>query len=40
MNIRAIEVTDAVEQTVLEVYAALNLGTTRQQGGYNNFEAH
>ena len=36
MEVRAVEVTDPVVQTVLEVYATLTLGTTR----YNRFETH
>lgn len=37
MDIRIVEVTDPIEQAVFEVYTALELGTTREQGGYNNF---
>ena len=40
MSIRVVEVTDPIEQAVFEVYAALELGTTRQQGGFNDFENH
>ena len=40
MQFRVVEITDAIEQTIFEVYAALMLGTTRQQGGYNDFEPH
>ena len=40
MQVRTVGITDAIEQTVFEVYAALQLGTTRQQGGYNDFENH
>ena len=40
MQFRVVEVTDAIEQTVFEVYAALQLKTTVQQGGYNDFENH
>ena len=40
MQFRVIEITDPIEQTVFEVYAALHLGTMRQQGGYNDFENH
>ena len=36
MQVRAVEVTDSVVQTVFEVYAALALGTTR----YNLFDTH
>lgn len=40
MQCRVVEVTDAIEQAVFEIYAALALGTTRDQGGYNDFETH
>lgn len=40
MGIRVVEVTDPIEQAVFEVYAALELGTTREQGGFNDFENH
>ena len=40
MNIRVVEINDAIEQTVFEVYAALQLGTTVPQGGFNDFENH
>ena len=40
MSIRVVEVIDPIEQAVFEVYAALELGTTRQQGGFNDFENH
>ncbi len=40
MGIRVVAIDDAVEQTLFEVYAALQLGTMRQQGGYNDFENH
>ncbi len=40
MQTRVVQVTDAIDQTVFEVYAALMLGTTVQQGGYNDFENH
>ena len=40
MQFRVVEVTDPIEQTVFEVYAAVMLGTTVQQGGYNDFENH
>lgn len=40
MQCRVVEVTDAIEQAVFEIYAALELGTTRDQGGYNDFETH
>ena len=40
MKIRVAAVTDAIEQTLFEVYAALELGTTRQQNGCNDFENH
>ena len=34
MCFRVVEVADAVDQTVFEVYAGVQLGTTREQGGY------
>ena len=40
MEFRVVEVTDAIEQTLFEVYAALQLGTMREQGGYNSFDNH
>ena len=40
MGIRVVAIDDAVEQTLFEVYAAMSLGTMRQQGGYNDFENH
>lgn len=40
MKIRVVEITDAIEQTVFEVFAALKLKTTVQQGGYNDFDNH
>ena len=40
MKFRVVEITDPIEQTLFEVYAALVLGTTRAQGGYNDFENH
>ena len=40
MLFRVVEITDPIEQTLFEVYAALALETTRQQGGYNDFENH
>ena len=40
MQCRVVEVPCAIEQTVFEIYAALELGTTRSQGGYNDFETH
>ena len=40
MNIRVVEVTNPIEQAVFEVYAALELGTTRQHGGFNDFANH
>ena len=40
MGVRAVAIDDAVEQTLFEVYAAVQLGTMRQQGGYNDFENH
>ena len=40
MQLRVVEVSDAIEQSVFEVYAALHLKTTRNYGGYNDFENH
>ena len=40
MRFRVVEITDAIEQAVFEVYAALELETTREQGGFNDFENH
>ena len=40
MQFRVVKIDDPIEQTIFEVYAALNLGTTRQQGGYNDFDNH
>ena len=40
MEFRVVEVSDAIEQTLFEVYAALQLGTMREQGGYNSFDNH
>ena len=40
MKVRVVELDNAVEQTILEVYAALSLRTTKQDGGYNDFENH
>lgn len=42
MGIRVVEVDDPIEQAVFEVYAALELGTTRGRGqvGFNDFENH
>ena len=40
MRFRVVGITDAMEQCVFEVYAAVQLGTTRDQGGYNDFENH
>ena len=40
MGVRVVEVDDSIEQTIFEVYAALRLGTTVQQGGYNDFDNH
>ena len=40
MQFRVVEITDPIEQTLFEVYAAVLLGTTREQGGYNAFENH
>ena len=35
MNVRVVEISDPIEQTVFELYAALKLGTP-----YNDFENH
>ena len=40
MQFRVVEITDPIEQTLFEVYAAVQLRTTREQGGYNDFENH
>lgn len=40
MKFRVVEVSDPIEQTLFEVYAAVQLGTTLEQGGYNDFENH
>ena len=40
MQVRVVEVVDPIEQSVFEVYAALHLRTTRDHGGYNDFENH
>ena len=40
MQVRVVEASDAIEQSVFEVYAALHLNTTRDHGGYNDFENH
>ena len=40
MQCRVVEVPDEIEQAVFEIHAALELGTTRCQGGYNDFETH
>ena len=40
MSIRVVEVTDPIEQAVFEVYAAMELETTREQGGFNDVENH
>ena len=40
MQVRVVKVPDAIEQTVFEVYAAVQLGTTLEHGGYNDFENH
>ena len=40
MKFRIVEISDPIEQTLFEVYAAVQLGTTREQGGYNDFENH
>ena len=40
MGVRFVAIDDAIDQTLFEVYAALALGTTRAQGGYNDFDNH
>ena len=40
MGFKVVEVTDPIEQSVFDVYAALCLKTTREQGGYNDFRNH
>ena len=40
MQVKVVEVDDAIEQSVFEVYAALHLKTTRDHCGYNDFENH
>ena len=40
MQVKVVEVDDAIEQSVFEVYAALHLKTTRDHGGYNVFDNH
>ena len=40
MQVKVVEVDDAIEQSVFEVYAALHLKTAREHGGYNDFENH
>lgn len=40
MEFRVVEINDAIEQAVFEVYAAMELGTTLEQGGYNDFDNH
>ena len=40
MEVKVVEVDDAIEQSVFEIYAALQLKTTREHGGYNDFENH
>ena len=40
MGVRVVEINDPIEQAVFEVYAALELGTTREQGGFNDFRNH
>ena len=40
MQVKVVEVDDAIEQSVFEVYAALRLKTTRDHSGYNDFENH
>ena len=40
MEVKVLKVDDAIEQAVFEVYVALHLKTTREHGGYNDFENH
>ena len=40
IEFKVVEVTDPIEQSESEVYAALCLKTTREQGGYNDFRNH
>jgi hypothetical protein len=40
MGIKVIEIKDPEEQSIFEVYAAVMLGTTVRQGGYNDFRNH
>ena len=40
MEFKVVEVTDPIEQAAFEVYAALCLKTTLEQGGYNDFRNH
>ena len=40
MGVRVVEITDPIEQAVFEIYAALQLQTTRAQSGYNDFNNH
>ena len=40
LKFRVVRVDDAIEQSVFEIYAALNLGTTIEQKGYNDFNNH
>ena len=40
MQVKVVEIDGTVEQSVFEVYAALHLKTTRDHGGYNDFENH
>ena len=39
MAVGVVEVTDVIEQSVFEIYAAVNLPTIRPHG-YNDFETH
>ncbi len=39
MPVRVVEITDAIEQSIFEIYAALHLPTVRPYG-YNDFETH
>lgn len=40
MKVRVVETSNDIEQAIFEIYAALSLQTTREQGGYNDFENH
>ena len=40
MQVKVVQVDDAIEQSMFEVYATLHLKTTRDHGGYNDFDNH